>query len=350
MNFKIVTFFSFLLANCINAQEPIHIFYFVGDAGNDTVLNKTLLNLQVELEKNDNSTVVFLGDNIYPDGLEKGVVSKKKLKTQLDVLKNYKGNVFFTPGNHDWKAGKWNGLKSIRLQSKFVEDYLNTTSIKNKEGINFCPNPGMPGPYSESFFGIRILAMDLQWWFQKQIFHPTGEAETRKATKQFFFNTLDSLLRIANEQREQVILFAHHPLFSNGHHGKKKQPIRFLINYTPLQLFGLLGLNRTLSQDIYNPKYKRLRKRMLSIIEKYNNCLYVSGHDHNLQYLKVNNNHYIVSGSGSKLSKLHEGEHTLLYGNDKERGFFKLEIYENNKRVLIPYLENKGKQESILLN
>ncbi|PCJ83698.1 MAG: hypothetical protein COA57_10605, partial [Flavobacteriales bacterium] len=107
---------SVFVSNCYS-QLLSHTIYLIGDCGKDTATNQNLLNLQKELLANPNSTAIFLGDNIYPVGLYAGKksskkfnISEKKLLTQLSLLDKYKGNVFFVPGNHDWKSGKAGGL------------------------------------------------------------------------------------------------------------------------------------------------------------------------------------------------------------------------------------------------
>lgn len=47
-----------------------------------------------------------------------------------------------------------------------------------------------------------------------------------------------------------------------------------------------------------------MRKQMLSILNKYDNIVFASGHEHNLQCFKEDGNRFVVSGSGSKRSHL----------------------------------------------
>ena len=154
------------------------------------------------------------------------------------------------------------------------------------------------------------------------------------------------LLRAKNDN-EQVIIAAHHPIYSNGSHGKRKQPFRFLVNYTPFQIFGLMGINRLYAQDISNPRYKRMRKQFLSAINKYDNIIYVSGHDHNLQCFKENGNRFIVSGSGSKRSKLMKRKRfDSVFQDDKTTGFIKVEYEEKKYKSTTIY--RVGEKEFIL--
>jgi hypothetical protein len=136
-----------------------------------------------------------------------------------------------------------------------------------------------------------------------------------------------------------VLVAAHHPLYSNALHGGKftiKQHIfpltaahkRF---YIPLPIFGsLYPFYRKLygaHEDMSHGKYKKLRKRLLRIMNRYSNVIYVAGHDHNLQHFEVQHNHYIVSGSGSKTAFVKKGGKATF--TLEELGFFVLNYYSN---------------------
>ena len=133
----------------LSAQKELdYTLYLIGDTGEpilgaeDPVLN--YLKLQLDQES-DESAIIYLGDNVYPNGLppKDQVQLRKEAETklirQLDILKNYKGEVYFLPGNHDWNEGKPGGRKYIREEEKFIEDYL-------KRGDVLIPDDGCPGP------------------------------------------------------------------------------------------------------------------------------------------------------------------------------------------------------------
>ena len=106
---KKIFFLSFCFSFCFlfseaSAQEGFSV-YLIGDAGEDSIPGKALLMLKTQLENDPQSAVVFLGDNVYPSGLKKNnPASVKHLESQLQILKEYKGQAFFIPGNHDWDA------------------------------------------------------------------------------------------------------------------------------------------------------------------------------------------------------------------------------------------------------
>lgn len=326
-----------------NSQEVTHSIYLIGDAGKDTTPGPALLLLEDELIANPNSSVLFLGDNIYPAGLEgkegarKKRISEKKLLSQLERTKNHKGYVFWIPGNHDWKAGKWKGHWLVKEEAEYVEQYYaHQNSIKNDSGMVFFPKDGFPGPHltQVSEHGYDLITIDIQWWLQDQFFHkvPTEVGLTKKKMEDLFLQRLDSLLARSVKSARKTIVAAHHPMYSNGHHGAHKQPWRFVFNWVPpFQLFGLIGLNRALVQDIPQPRYKRIQKQILAILEKYEGIIYVSGHDHNLQYFEKEKNHFLVSGAGSKRSSLKGDRFGAKFMDDQNYGFMRLDILETGK-------------------
>jgi predicted phosphodiesterase len=327
---------AFLILNC-NAQSPDFSVYLIGDAGNDTITNENMKLLSHHARQQPNSAILFLGDNIYPQGLEtlsksekKSRLSEKRLLSQLEPLKTYKGQVYFVPGNHDWKQGKWQGLKYIKEEARYVEQYFKNTEVSNRNEHTFIPQNGLPGPYSVMLTEkIRLIAIDTQWWLQSQFFHKTPKPDglNRKQTTAKFYRELDSLLNAAKTNNEKVVIAAHHPMFTNGHHS------RSLVNYMPLQFFGLIGLNRMLVQDIPQPRYHKMRKKLLATFNKYEHLIIVAGHEHTLQYFEDGNNTHIVSGAGSKRTHINKNRYKANFMNDIENGFFRLDFYSNGSVI-----------------
>lgn len=342
--------FLFFAASFSFAQRPFEIIqtvYFIGDAGKYETTNDVLKRLKTEIENDELSTVVFLGDNIYPQGLDGKKSSEKKLLAQLSILQNYKGNVFIIPGNHDWKMGKPGGYKAVLRQAEFVENYLNSTLVANKNSPNFLPANALPGPYDTLITeGLRMVFIDSQWFLHTQLIHKTGKIGTRKNTKKLFYAALDSTLNAAHKRGERVVVNVHHPIFTNGHHAFFNEPFRSLVNFTPLQLFGLMGLNKALLQDMPQPRNKRMRKQMLAIFDKYPNIVHACGHDHNIQYFRHNDNHYIVSGSGSKLSSVKKKKYPDLYRNDSKKGYVKAVFFKDGNVTFEAFYED-GSEEVI---
>ncbi len=73
----------------------------------------------------ENSTLIFLGDNVYETGIpeeksKKYPLAKRRIEAQTDVAKKFKGKSIFIPGNHDW----YNGLEGLKREEKLVEKAL----------------------------------------------------------------------------------------------------------------------------------------------------------------------------------------------------------------------------------
>ncbi|MCB4235269.1 hypothetical protein LDL59_09705 [Kaistella anthropi] len=89
----------------IKSGNIAHRFYLIGDAGNaDQQSAQSILEqFKTHLDSaGSNSTVLFLGDNIYPKGLpkEEGKDRKlaiEKLDDQISLVKNFKGKTIFIP-------------------------------------------------------------------------------------------------------------------------------------------------------------------------------------------------------------------------------------------------------------
>ncbi|HEY0031592.1 MAG TPA: metallophosphoesterase [Bacteroidia bacterium] len=341
-----ILFFFFSFGLSAQTAAPFAV-YLVGDAGEDTIPGKALLLLKDELLAHPYSAVIFLGDNVYPSGLKKGDrLSALRLNSQLQLLNEYKGKVYFIPGNHDWNAQKRTGRQVLKNQEEYVNDYIkNKTSAANKDAAVFLPKDGLPGPETVMLKEkLRLIIIDTQWFLQ---FYAKNKIVTNKNTKKIFYKRLDSLLAYASINNEQVIIAAHHPIFTNGQHGRRKQPLRFIVNRSPFQLFGLLGVNRLYSQDIAQPRYKKMRKHLLDILNRYDNIMFASGHDHNLQCFKEGKNNYIVSGSGSKTSHLLRfGMFKSVFQDDSKTGFIKVVYHDDGNKSTIIFRD--GEQEKVL--
>jgi hypothetical protein len=338
---KVLLLSLLLIVNLASAQERSFSVYLIGDTGEDTIAGKALLMLKKELIADTNSAVVFLGDNIYPSGFSKKKPgSVKRMDAQLHILDNYKGWAYFIPGNHDWDAQRRKGYKKILEQEEYINNYVKNTSVFNKDQSAFLPAGALPGPASVLLTNhLRLIIIDTQWFLHA---YKKGKKGSKKHTKETFYLRLDSLLAYSKMNDQQVIITAHHPIFTNGEHSRKIQPVRFLVTYTPFRIFGFGGLDRLLSQDLSQVRYRKMRRRMLKNFDRYDNITYASGHDHNLQLFKENGNRYIVSGCGSKISPLRRRKLFKSYfEDDSSTGFVKLEFFENNKIVTSIYRVGK---------
>ncbi|NJB83055.1 metallophosphoesterase [Wenyingzhuangia aestuarii] len=339
-------------ANKTSSKELSNI-YLIGDAGNSPNSNKTLQGLAKELAKeSSNSSLIFLGDNVYPKGISPKDGKKQqdgisRLNAQLDIIKDYKGKTFFIPGNHDW----YYGLDGLKKQEKLIEEALGKNT--------FLPENGCPLEVVHLNKDVDIIVIDSQWFITDWNKHPEMNDKCDEIkTREKFFVELEGLIN--KSQKKITLLAIHHPMASRGTHGGQnsfKEHIFPLPVNIPLpglgSVFQAVRKTSGLSpQDLNAYRYHQLTERVTTLAKEHPNLIFVSGHDHNLQYLLKDGIPQIVSGAGSKTSPTYLGkEPGFSYGKN---GYAKLSIYpkkqvsvtfKNNDTTLFETTIFKAKQE-----
>ena len=232
-----------------------HRMYLIGDAGNAPMGGTTavLQFLSSQLPKESkNSSIVFLGDNIYPGGMppkgeeEDRTLSEYRLKIQMDALEGFKGKTHFIPGNHDWRT--W-GLKGLKREEKFIEKYMNR-GVEDKDDWEnyFLPDNGCAGPdVVELNENLVMVIIDSQWWLADWDKEPSINDGCEVKNKFMFQFNVENILR--KHRRKNVVVALHHPPFSNGPHGGATTlkehifPLTQLKDnlYIPLPVIGSIG-------------------------------------------------------------------------------------------------------------
>tara|TARA_R110002096_G_scaffold237751_4_gene428606 strand:+ start:7888 stop:11622 length:3735 start_codon:yes stop_codon:yes gene_type:complete len=319
-------------------NDLVYKVFLIGDAGAPSldVQEPTLKLFQKFVEEaSDKSAAVFLGDNIYLNGLPDSAASDRefaesRIIEQMKTLDNFKGKVFFIPGNHDWDDGGKNGLEAVRRQEKFVENYLD-------RGNTFYPDDGFPGPVDIKLIDededsrlrddIRLIVLDTQWWLHEneKAYGDTGEYELFDGGD--FLNEFEDILK--DRQNDFLIVAGHHPLISQDRHGGY-QP---LSTHLKPPVFGsLYAFYRRafgFEQDLTHHKYRDMANTFKSMFAENDHLIYASGHAHSLQYYrekgKRETQHYVVSGGGSKSSFVAEGRKSEF--SHQGKGFITIQYY-----------------------
>lgn len=306
-----------------DSSKLMHSFYLIGDAGNSTLTQDSpaLRYLRKKIkEASKESTLIFLGDNVYETGIpkkksKKYPLAKRRISAQTKVAENFKGKSIFIPGNHDW----YNGLKGLEREEDLVKKVLGKNS--------FFPENGCPLAQVDISENIVLIVVDTHWFITNWDNHPTINDKCEIKTRTKFFDEFEGMIKKA--RGKTTIVAMHHPMFTKGSHGGKYSLSSHL---SPLPILGTIknvirktsGISNT---DVQNKKYNELKKRIVTLAQENDKTIFVSGHDHNLQYIVQDNIPQIVSGSGSKTMA------TKLSGGAKftyaAQGFAKLDIYEN---------------------
>lgn len=326
-----------------------HTMYLVGDAGNSLPNGSTpvLTYLKTKLATEPkNSSVLFLGDNIYEYGMppsedsSKRDVAEHRITAQLEALNDFKGRPVFVPGNHDWRG--W-GQRGLKRQENFVENYLNKQrGLTDKDDWEnyFLPDDGCSGPeVVELNDDVVVLVIDTQWWLEDSDEEPKindGCEARNKASFRFIFENV-----VRKYRNQNVVIAMHHPLFTHGPHGGKftaKQHLFPLIDlnpnlYVPLPVIGTAAAffraNLGSRQDVAHQDYKDLRNALLAGAKKNGNFIFASGHEHTLQYIESDGQKFIVSGSASKNSPVMLGKGSEFGSGGM--GFSTIRFYEGGE-------------------
>jgi len=313
----------------IQKKAVSHTFYLIGDAGNSATENQVALkSLEQEIQNADkNGTLIFLGDNIYEKGYDGDQDAKTKLKVQTDLGKKFAGRTVFIPGNHDW----YSGLDGLKAQEKAVEKALGKGS--------FLPESGCPLERVKISKDVELIIVDTQWYITNWDNHPKINDNCEIKTRNKFFDEFKGLLKKA--QGKTTIIALHNPMFTMGSHGGKYS---FGSHMKPLPVLGTLKnvLRRTTGvshADLEHQKYAELKRRLVTLAQQNEKTIFVSGHDHNLQYIVEDNIPQIVSGSGSKTTPT-KLTASGVYSEGKQ-GYAKLIIYKDGSSHVQFFVEDE---------
>jgi hypothetical protein len=300
--------------------EVLSRVFLVGDAGairGSSTVMPALVSLLDE-----KSYTVFLGDNIYDWGNWEEV-----LGVQLEAVGPDHGALFIS-GNHDWD----NGFGGFRLQAEEVRGH----------GADFLPEPGCPGPEVVELPGVRIVAVDSQWWLLPDKEKP-DDVECPHDGPGAFAALAAELAKDGPE-----IVVGHHPLQSYGKHGGHFPWYQHLMPPVLGTLYVWSRQSGITSQDLSHGDYQAYVTGVRDALAQDPPLLYAAGHEHDLQVLGggelgagvVDAEEQglfpeVVSGAGSKGGWVGAGERTLF--SQDTPGFMVVTVLADGRAALEVY-------------
>ncbi len=280
-------------------ENLVHRVVLIGDAGVPMESEPVLTSLTQWADRYpEKTTVLFLGDNVYPAGVEEGAVAEGEEILRKQISATTAARVF-VPGNHDW--GHVGTDRLLRQQA-----YVDASEAE------FMPRDGCPGPVLRplsapgegSTRGISAILFDIDpWYFGTET---VGDCPGNKTPEELAAELTEMLK--AN-QGQWLLVGAHHPLRTGGPHGGlTRGAVADLLTGMIYLIFGTL-------QDTYEDGYRAIMAPIETALASAPPTLYVAGHDHNLQVLEGGEyaSLQIVSGAGATI-RVRDGHVTDIPG------------------------------------
>ena len=146
----------------------------IGDAGQLTNGRHPVVDAaRALIPLDEKTTVLFLGDNLYKQGLPDAeystyLSSRAVLDSQLSLVNGTRAQLWMIPGNHDWENGGRGGFNAILRQQLYV-----TFQAFRNPNLHFEPQEGCPGPVEVQVDdNVTLILFDSQWFL-----HPYDKPE-----------------------------------------------------------------------------------------------------------------------------------------------------------------------------
>ena len=313
-HFSLILFllsFSFSFSqdtNLTQSKEISHVFYITANTGQDESKKTSQEVLQeiVKSSQNDENATLLIVGNITS---EKGYPTKGKAQEQTEAflkdqllkpIDKFNGNVIFTPGVNEWNK---KGHKSI----DDLESYLQDNSK-----AKFWPNDGC-GIESETINDdVALIMIDSQWYLENWDEHPYINNKCDIKTRAQFFEEFRDELK--DNYGKTIIVAVHHPILSSTKYGFIKKVAGFS------------------DQTYQNPEQSKLHNILEATAREFDDVIFVSGNDRNLQYLDHHEVPQIISGAAAKTQKA-RAEKKEHFASDKN-GYSKLTIFKDGSSLV----------------
>jgi hypothetical protein len=299
-------------------KEVSHSFYIISNLGNVPFSEAAdmIAEINERSKQNDEATLLIIGNIVTKKGFPSRDDERKKAKARLEKLmkvwNGFNGKVILTPGRNEWRK---DAPQSIDDLESFVQD---------NSKAEFWPNDGCALERKTINDEVVLEMVDSQWFLEDWDDHPNINGKCEHKTRDEFLAEFKD--DIKDSQGKTVVIAVYQPVMSN----------------TQISVVDKMGGFTPGSYQ--NDRNRRLRGRLETIASQFEDVIFVSGKDRNLQYLQDDGIPQIISGAIGKTEKSRapEEEH---FETDRT-GYAKLTIYKNgSSEVELFALENGTSQK-----
>ncbi|GGZ49199.1 metallophosphatase [Mesonia mobilis] len=304
-------------------KEVSKTLFFTANTGfKKNSASKEVLKAITKASQNaENASFVLIGNLTPKDGFpqrddeEKREEIKQYLTEELlNPLANFNGNLIFGPGINEWNK---EGHENIDDMESFLQDNSNS---------DFWPDDGCASENETLSDEVELIMVDSEWFLEDWNEHPYINNKCDiKTREQFFIEFKDD---IKDAQGKTVIVVVHHPIMSS----------------TKLGLFEKMG--GFSSQAYYGKRRQELAGRMETLASQFEDVIFVSGHDKNLQFLEDDGIPQIISGAAvtnTKKAKKDEDDHIA----STDIGYAKLTVFKDGSSKVEFYSVANGNSTKI---
>lgn len=287
--------------NSNSKKEVSHSFYITSNVGNVPFNEAQKILEQINnASVNDNeATLLLIGNVLDKEGFSSHDDEQNEVKNNLQPLMNlwdnFNGNVILTPGENEW-------LKDAPQSIDDLESFLQDNSK-----AKFWPNDGCPLEKETINNEVVLEMVDSQWFLEDWDDHPyINEKCEHKTRDQFLAEFKDDL---KDSQGKTVIVAVYQPVMSNT----KVSVIDKMGGFTP--------------ESYQNSQNRQLRGRMETIASQFEDVIFVSGKDRNLQYLEDDGIPQIISGAIGEIDKARAPKEEHF--ESEKQGYAKLTVFKD---------------------
>lgn len=324
-NFLVIKFFiisSFLACHVqIWAQDTIpqekkvsHTLFLTGNTGssNDNSSISILREISEASRAEKSASLLLLGN--FTGENNKSAIDNEFLNNNLLLpLKDFNGKIILVPGVNEWKKGKQEYIDDL-------ESYLQDSNEK----LEIWPDDGCPLEEEEEMNeDFVLITVDSQWYLEEWDDYPAMNRDCEIRTREQFFVEFKDDLK--DNHGKTKIVAIHHPIMTNTRHG----------------FFNKIG--GFTAQSFQNEEHRIFRNRLETLARQFDDVIFVSANDRNLQFIMDNDLPQIISGAAANTQAAKTKEDSNFASN--KNGYAKLLIYEDGSSQVLFY--ETGNRESV---
>lgn len=281
-------------------KEVSHSVYLTANTSRGEASEQILQEINKASQQDEDATILVMG-NITPkhgfpkDDDDRGSVKDYLRKNLLQPLEGFNGKIIFTPGVNEWN-------KSAPQSIDDLESFLQDNSK-----AKFWPNDGCPIEGKSLSDEVELVMVDSQWFLEDWDDHPYINNKCDYKTRDELFIEFKDELK--DNQGKTVIVAVHHPIMSG----------------TKMSFFNKIG--GFSKQSFQNSLRQELNGRLETLSSEFEDVIFVSGNDQNLQFLEDDGVVQIISGATARTQRARKAYHNKF--SSKKNGFAKLTIYKD---------------------